>query len=113
MENAHYKTEKNIEAIDIIDAYNLNFNLGNVVKYVCRCNYKGCKKSDLENTASFNRHFYDFGVPYSINFCYLLKLLTAIDAHLLKTTISTVHLRKGRSTFLIITINKTTFHHTK
>ena len=48
MENAHYKTEKNIEAIDIIDAYNLNFNLGNVVKYVCRCNYKGSKKSDLE-----------------------------------------------------------------
>lgn len=64
-------------------------------------------------TASFNRQFYDFGVPYSIKFCYLLKILTAIDAHLLKTTISTVHLRKGRSTFLIITINKTTFHHNK
>ena len=65
------------------------------------------------HTASFNRQFYDFGVPYSIKFCYLLKILTAIDAHLLKTTISTVHLRKGRSTFLIITINKTTFHHNK
>ena len=56
MENAHYKTEKNIEAIDIIDAYNLNFNLGNVVKYVCRCNYKGCKKSDLEKALYYIQH---------------------------------------------------------
>lgn len=36
---AHYK-QGNIEVIDLIDAYNLNFNLGNTVKYISRCNYK-------------------------------------------------------------------------
>lgn len=36
---SHYKQGK-IEVIDLIDAYNLNFNLGNAVKYIARCNYK-------------------------------------------------------------------------
>lgn len=38
---SHY-TSGNIEAIDFIEAKELNFNLGNVVKYVSRC---GRKKS--------------------------------------------------------------------
>lgn len=29
-----------IEVIDLIDAYNLNFNLGNVIKYVTRAGHK-------------------------------------------------------------------------
>ena len=45
--NKHYKNADNIEAIDLIQAYNLNFNLGNAIKYVARCNYKGDKISDL------------------------------------------------------------------
>lgn len=46
--NKHYVTTQGVQAIDLIDAYNLNFNLGNVIKYVSRCNYKGSKKDDLE-----------------------------------------------------------------
>lgn len=42
----HYKQGK-VEAIDLIESYNLNFNLGNAIKYIARCNYKGDKISDL------------------------------------------------------------------
>lgn len=35
----HYK-QGDIEVIDFIDSYNLNFNLGNAIKYIARCNYK-------------------------------------------------------------------------
>lgn len=37
-----------IEAIDFIDSWGLNFNLGNVIKYVIRCNYKENKVEDLQ-----------------------------------------------------------------
>ena len=30
-----------IEAIDVIEAYGLNFALGNAVKYILRCGHKG------------------------------------------------------------------------
>jgi len=46
MHNSHYKTASGVQAIDIIDAYELNFNLGNVIKYVWRA---GKKKSTLED----------------------------------------------------------------
>jgi hypothetical protein len=42
----HYKQGK-VEVIDLIESYNLNFNLGNAIKYIARCNYKGDKISDL------------------------------------------------------------------
>lgn len=35
-----YYKQGDIEVIDFIDAYNLNFNLGNAIKYIARCNYK-------------------------------------------------------------------------
>ena len=41
----HYQGE--IQHIELINAQNLNFNLGNVVKYVCRAS-----KKDGENTLS-------------------------------------------------------------
>ena len=34
--------------IDFIEAYNLNFCLGNVVKYISRAGYKGDKLEDLK-----------------------------------------------------------------
>ena len=37
-----------IEVIDFIDSWGLNFNLGNVIKYVARCNYKENKIKDLQ-----------------------------------------------------------------
>lgn len=38
----HYQSDSGMEAIDVIEEFNLNFNLGNVVKYVLRAE----KKSD-------------------------------------------------------------------
>ena len=36
----YYKSKNGIEAIDYIEAFNLNFNLGNVIKYVTRAGKK-------------------------------------------------------------------------
>ena len=43
----HYKMG-GIETIDFIEAKNLNYNLGNVVKYITRADYKGNKIEDLK-----------------------------------------------------------------
>ncbi len=37
---AHYQSDKGIEVIDVIHAFGLGFNDGNVVKYVLRCGRK-------------------------------------------------------------------------
>ena len=43
----HYKTG-GIETIDFIEAKSLSYNLGNVVKYITRADYKGNKIEDLK-----------------------------------------------------------------
>lgn len=43
---SHYN--KGIEAIVVIESWNLNFSLGNVIKYVLRAPYKGTELEDLE-----------------------------------------------------------------
>lgn len=43
----HYNQGK-YEAIDVIEDWELNFNLGNCVKYISRCNHKGNKLEDLK-----------------------------------------------------------------
>ncbi len=43
----HYNQGK-YEVIDVIEDWNLDFNLGNAIKYIARCNHKGNKKQDLE-----------------------------------------------------------------
>lgn len=43
----HY-TRGGLEVIDAIEAWDLNFRLGNVVKYVARCEHKGKALEDLE-----------------------------------------------------------------
>jgi hypothetical protein len=42
----HYKTG-GIETIDFIEAKNLDYNLGNVVKYITRADHKGDRHEDL------------------------------------------------------------------
>ena len=42
----HYKAN-GIEAIDVIEAFGLGFNLGNAVKYILRAGRKGDAKDDL------------------------------------------------------------------
>jgi hypothetical protein len=44
---SHYKTG-GIETIDFIEAKSLSYNLGNVVKYITRADYKGNKLEDLK-----------------------------------------------------------------
>ena len=44
---AHYKVG-GIETIDFIEAKGLNYNLGNVVKYVTRADHKGERRENLE-----------------------------------------------------------------
>jgi hypothetical protein len=44
---SHYQSRK-FEVIEIIEEFNLNFNLGNVIKYVLRSGKKGNLKQDLE-----------------------------------------------------------------
>lgn len=43
----HY-SEGNIEAINIIEAWSLNFSVGNVIKYMLRAPHKGEQLEDLE-----------------------------------------------------------------
>lgn len=43
-----YYNKGSIEAIDVIEDWNLNFSLGCVVKYICRAEYKDSTLQDLE-----------------------------------------------------------------
>ena len=44
---AHYKVG-GIETIDFIEAKRLNYNLGNVVKYITRADHKANRLEDLQ-----------------------------------------------------------------
>lgn len=43
----HY-TMHDIEPLDVIESWKLGFHLGNCVKYIARCEYKGTKLQDLK-----------------------------------------------------------------
>ena len=46
---SHYGGMDNpYEAIKVIDAWRLNFSLGNCIKYICRAGWKGSKLEDLK-----------------------------------------------------------------
>jgi len=56
----HYQGN-GIEVIDIIESFELNFNLGNTIKYVLRAGKKGNKKEDLEKAVWYlNRELEKF-----------------------------------------------------
>ena len=44
---AHYNQGK-IEVIEAIEDWQLNFNLGNAIKYIARCEHKENKEQDLK-----------------------------------------------------------------
>lgn len=49
---AHYGgAENTYEAIKVIEAWGLNFNIGNAAKYLCRAGKKGSKLEDLKKAA--------------------------------------------------------------
>lgn len=43
----HYNTGK-YEVIDVIEDWQLDFNLGNTIKYIARANHKGKTLEDLQ-----------------------------------------------------------------
>jgi hypothetical protein len=47
-EPPHYKTESGLEAIDVIEAFKLNYHLGNVTKYILRAGKKDDTLQDLK-----------------------------------------------------------------
>jgi hypothetical protein len=53
----HYGGEDNpMEVIKIINHYNLNFELANVIKYVLRADKKGNRKQDLQKALWYLQH---------------------------------------------------------
>lgn len=48
----HYSAH-GIEPIDYIESHDLNFNLGNVIKYISRAPYKGTELEDLKKAKCY------------------------------------------------------------
>ena len=48
-----YYRRGNIEVWDFVRDQNLNFHLGNAVKYICRAGYKHSKTEDLEKAIHY------------------------------------------------------------
>ena len=48
IEHPNHYNNGNIEVIDAIQDWKLNFNLGNVIKYIARCRHKDNKIEDLK-----------------------------------------------------------------
>lgn len=49
----HYQAANGMEAIDVIEAFGLGFNLGNVTKYILRAGRKGDAVEDLKKARWF------------------------------------------------------------
>lgn len=47
---AHYKAADGLEVIDVIEAFALNFRLGNAIKYVLRAGKKDAIIQDLKKS---------------------------------------------------------------
>ena len=56
----HYSNENNYDVIDFVKDNNLNFNEGNVVKYVTRCRKKGTHLKDLEKALDYIQREIEF-----------------------------------------------------
>ena len=52
-EGPEYYQRGNIEVWDFIRDQNLNYHLGNVIKYICRAGYKDNDLKDLKKAAHY------------------------------------------------------------
>lgn len=57
----HYNTGK-YEVIDVIEDWNLNFHLGNAVKYISRCEHKDRKVEDIQKAIWYLKREIERGV---------------------------------------------------
>ena len=55
----HYETRTH-DVIDVCKWYNLNFNKGNVIKYVCRSGKKGNEIEDLRKAITYLKREIEF-----------------------------------------------------
>lgn len=53
---AHYGGDTTYEAIKVITAWGLGFELGSAVKYICRAEHKGAPVQDLEKAVWYLQH---------------------------------------------------------
>lgn len=60
MKPLHYSNENNYDVIDFVKDNNLNFNEGNVIKYVTRCRKKGTHLKDLEKALDYIQREIEF-----------------------------------------------------
>ena len=51
----HYQGN-GMEVINVIDAFNLNVNLGNAIKYILRAGHKGDRNEDLRKALWYINH---------------------------------------------------------
>lgn len=47
----HYQGAGGLQPIDVVEAFDLGFNTGNAVKYLCRAGRKGSRLEDLRKAA--------------------------------------------------------------
>jgi hypothetical protein len=59
---SHYRSTGSIEAIDVIEQFQLGYHLGNVAKYLLRAGKKGEKLEDLQKARWYlNREIKNMG----------------------------------------------------
>lgn len=63
----HYQNGENYDVIDIVKNYDLNFNLGNVLKYVCRAGKKEDIVKDLKKAIDYLEREVDYLKNYKNN----------------------------------------------
>ena len=56
--SSHYKVHS-IEPINVIEDWGLNFNLGNVIKYIGRCDHKDNREADLSKALYYLEREYN------------------------------------------------------
>ena len=56
-QDPHY--QKEVQPIDLIEAFNLDFNAGNVIKYVARAKHKGNELDDLRKAKYYLDRLYE------------------------------------------------------
>ena len=53
MKHLHYDNGKNYDVLDIVKDYNLNFNRGNILKYIIRAGKKDNELDDLRKALNY------------------------------------------------------------
>lgn len=78
----HYNIGK-FEVIDVIEDWDLNFNLGNAIKYIARCEHKENKVEDLKKAIFYLEREIEIGGRL-MELKELFEMQRKLDAHIIK-----------------------------